>query len=159
MNAYKEQHTILERLTGHGYCGLDARTKVACLLYGIKSDSLDAVKENIVQDSKLHRDFERCVTFYKDFIKQYSGNQNNESRRVAEVGSHKKENNDVEDRYYSKEKYKKLSTNAKENFGSFARNVHRVEDLKEEVRKETNLTKISESLSKRRRSCSAPSRK
>ena len=35
------------------------------------------------------------------------------------------------------------------NFGIFLRGVHRVEDLKEEVRKETNLTEISKILNKR----------
>ena len=93
---------------------MDASTKVTFLLDGIKTDSLDAVKENIMQDRELRRDFERCVNFYKDFIKQSSGNQINESRRVAEVSSHKKWNDDAKYRYYSKEDYKKLSTNAKE---------------------------------------------
>ena len=69
MTAHKEQHTILEGLTDHGYYGLDARTKVTRLLYGIHTNSLDALEENIMQDTELHRDFERCVTFYKDFIK------------------------------------------------------------------------------------------
>ena len=44
------------------------------------------------------------------------------------------------------------------NLGRFMRDVHRVEDLEEEVRKETNLTQTFESLRKRQRSCSAPSR-
>ena len=34
-----------------------------------KTDSLEAVKANIMQDSKLCKDFERCVKFYKYFIK------------------------------------------------------------------------------------------
>ena len=77
VTAHKEQHIILEGLTDHIYCGLDARTKVVCLLDGIQTDSLGAVKSNIMQDRKLRRYFERCVTFYKDFIKQSSGNQSN----------------------------------------------------------------------------------
>ena len=44
------------------------------------------------------------------------------------------------------------------NLGSIARDANRVDDLKEEERKEANRTKISTSLSKRRRSCSVPSR-
>ena len=114
MTAHKEQHTIMEGLTDHGYCGLDARTRVTHLLDRIKTDSIDAVKAKIIQYSKLHRDFDRCVTFYKDFIKQSSGNQSNEARRVAEISSHKKGNNSVEDWCYSKGEYKKLSTNDKE---------------------------------------------
>ena len=48
---------------------MDASTKVTFLLNGIKTDSLDAVKENIMQDREIRRDFEGCVNFYKDFIK------------------------------------------------------------------------------------------
>ena len=114
ITAHKVQHTILEGLTDHRYCGLDARTKVTRLLYRIKTDSLDAVKEKIMQDSKLLRYFERCVSFYKELIKQPSGSQSNESRRVAEFGLHKKGNVDAEDWYYSKEEYKKIPTNSKE---------------------------------------------
>ena len=112
--AQKEQHTIMGGLNDHKHCGLDVRTKVTCLLDGIKTDSLDAVKSISMQDSKLLIDFEMCAAFYKDLIKQSRGDQNNEARRVAEVGLHNKWNNDVEYRYYSNEDYKKLSTNAKE---------------------------------------------
>ena len=44
------------------------------------------------------------------------------------------------------------------NFGRFVRDIRRVEDLKVEVIKKTNLTKRSERLRKRQISCSAPSR-
>ena len=56
----------MEGLTDHGYCGLDARTKVTRLLDGIKTDLLDTVKANIMHDRKFRRDFERCVNFYKN---------------------------------------------------------------------------------------------
>ena len=82
---------------------MDARTKVTCLLYVIKTDSLDTVKENITQDRKPLRYYERCVNFYKDFIKQSIGNQSNVVRRVVEVSLHKKCNDGVKYRYYSKE--------------------------------------------------------
>ena len=36
LTAHKDQSTILEGLTDHGYCGLDARTKVTRLLDGVK---------------------------------------------------------------------------------------------------------------------------
>ena len=81
---------------------MDAMTKVTRLLDGIQTESLDDVKVNIMQDSELRRDFRSCVTFYKDFIKQSSGNQSKETRRVAEVSSHKNGKNYVEDCYYSK---------------------------------------------------------
>ena len=36
VNVNKEQHTIMEGFTDHGYCRLDARTKVTHILDGIK---------------------------------------------------------------------------------------------------------------------------
>ena len=116
LSVQKEQHTILEGFTDHGCCRLDERRKVTRLLDEIKTDSLDAVKANIMQDRKLRRDFEKCVTFYNYFIKHSSGNQSNELRIIDEVSSYKKGNNGVKQRYYSKEDYKKLSTNAKKKF-------------------------------------------
>ena len=74
---------------------MGSRTKVTRLIDRIRTYSIDVVKSNIMQDIKLHRYFERCVTFYKDFIKQSSGNRSNEAMRVAEVSSHKKGNDGV----------------------------------------------------------------
>ena len=96
---------------------MDAMTKVTRLIDRIQTYSLDAVKVNIMQDSELRRDFRSCVTFYKDFIKQSSGNQSIEVRRVAEVSYYRNGNNDVKDQYYSKEEYMKISTNSKLKLG------------------------------------------
>lgn len=114
VTSHKEQHTILESLTDHGYPGMNARTKVDRLIDGITTDSLDAVKSNILGNEDLRSNFEKCVTLYKDFIKQ-SGSGRSDNRRVAEVRSKggSGDNDDVEDRYYSKEEYKKLPSSAK----------------------------------------------
>ena len=85
----------MEGLNEHGYCGLDNMTKVTRPLNRIKIDSIDAMKSNIMQDRKLCRYCEGCVTFYTEFIKKSIADQSNEARRVAEVGSHKKSDNDV----------------------------------------------------------------
>ena len=37
---------------------------------GIKTTQLDAVRTRIILDENLHVDFSRCVTLYKDFVKQ-----------------------------------------------------------------------------------------
>ena len=137
---------------------MDASTKVTCLLDGIQTDSLDAVKVIIMQDSELGRDFEMCITFYKYFIKRSSGNHGKETSRVGEVGFHSNSNYDVEYRYYLKEEYKKISTNAKEKLRKLCKGVHQVKIFEEEVIEEKYCTKISESLSNRQRSCSTPSR-
>ena len=112
VTSHKEQHTILEGLTDHGYGGMDVRTKVTRLLDGIQTETLDAVKTNILGSETLRKDFEKCVILYKDFIKQ-SGSSRTENRRVAEISSNGGGDETVEDRYYSKDEYKKLSNAAK----------------------------------------------
>ena len=98
MNAHKEHHTILKGLTDHGYCGLDARTKVTCLLDRIKTDLLDAVKLKKMKYSEVCSNFERCATFYMNYIKYSSENQSNEARSIAKVSLYRKGENKVKDR-------------------------------------------------------------
>jgi hypothetical protein len=64
------QHLILEALVIHGYTGIDAGSKVRYLLNGIWCAELDAVRTRIMSDKDLHQDFARCVTLFKDFVKQ-----------------------------------------------------------------------------------------
>ena len=91
---------------------MDVRTKVTRLLDGIQTETLDAVKTNILGSETLRKDFEKCVILYKDFIKQ-SGSSRTENRRVAEISLNGGGDETVEDRYYSKDEYKKLSNAAK----------------------------------------------
>jgi hypothetical protein len=64
------QHLILEALVVHGYTGINAGSKVRYLLNGIKCLALDAVRTRIMSDEDLRQDFARCVTLFKDFVKQ-----------------------------------------------------------------------------------------
>ncbi len=64
------QHLILEALMAHGYMGIDPGSKVCFLLTGIRCSMLDAVKTRIISDEGLRVDFARCVTLFKDFVKQ-----------------------------------------------------------------------------------------
>ena len=64
------QHLILKALVAHGYVGIDPGSKVCFLLAGIRCSTLDAVKTRIISDESLHLDFARCVTLFKDFVKQ-----------------------------------------------------------------------------------------
>jgi hypothetical protein len=64
------QHLILEALVIHGYTGIDAGSKVFYLLNGIRCAALDAVRTRIMSDKDLCQDFARCVTLFKDFVKQ-----------------------------------------------------------------------------------------
>jgi hypothetical protein len=64
------QHLILEALVAHGYVGINPGSKVRFLLAGIRCSTLDAVKTRIISDESLRSDFARCVTLFKDFVKQ-----------------------------------------------------------------------------------------
>ena len=64
------QHLILEALVIHGYTGIDAGSKVRYLLNRIRCTALKAVRTRIMSDEDLHQDFARCVTLFKDFVKQ-----------------------------------------------------------------------------------------
>ena len=64
------QHLILKALVIHGYTGIDAGSKVHYLLNGIRCPSLDVVRTRIMSDEDLRQDFARCVTLFKDFVKQ-----------------------------------------------------------------------------------------
>jgi hypothetical protein len=64
------QHLILEALVIHGYTGIDAGSKVHYLLNGIRCAALKMVRTRIMSDEDLHQDFARCVTLFKDFVKQ-----------------------------------------------------------------------------------------
>jgi hypothetical protein len=115
VNTQKEQHNILEGLTQYGYSGIDEGTKVRVLLEGIKIDKLDSVKTQIMSNPALQRDFDRCVTLFSDFIKQTES-----SIREANISSVIRTNKRVkfddvrvEDRYYKKSEYAKLSNEQK----------------------------------------------
>jgi hypothetical protein len=64
------QHLILEALVAHGYVGISPGSKVCFLLAGIRCSTLDAVKTRIILVESLRSDFARCVTLFKDFVKQ-----------------------------------------------------------------------------------------
>ena len=67
VTAHKEQHTILEGLTNHGYNGLDDRTKVTRLVDGVKVHSLDTVKAMTLVNSH----FSSTLTIVSPCIRTY----------------------------------------------------------------------------------------
>ena len=113
-----DQHQILNGLVQHGYSGIDERSKVRLLLNGIKTRSLDIVKTTIMADPTLRSDFDRCVNLFKDFIKQtgLSGEDNAREANVSAIRSgdsgtktQVEADMTVEDRYYTKAEYDKLT--------------------------------------------------
>ena len=82
---------------------------------GVKVDSLNTVKAMILFNSDFCKDFEKCATLYKDFMKKSDSNPS-ETRRVLEVsssGRHWRGGGKVEELYYTKYKYSKLSREQK----------------------------------------------
>ncbi len=70
------QHLILEALMAHGFVGINPGSKVRFLIAGIRCSTLDAVKTRICSDESLQKDFARCVTLFKDFVKQTAQTSN-----------------------------------------------------------------------------------
>ena len=123
VKTHVDQHQVLTDLTRHGYAGIDPRSKVRYLLDGIKTNTLAAVKTQIMADTRLRNDFDACVNLFQDFIKH----SNTEPRQanISALGrdprgqlknGNEKSNFDdiepdmsVEDRYYKKSEYNKLS--------------------------------------------------
>ena len=107
---HKEQNTIIEGLNKHGYNGWDNRTNVTRLMDGVKVDSINTAKAMIITNSGFCKEFDKCVTLYKDFLKHSDSNQS-DTRRVLEVSSGRRGVSGVkkvEYCYYTKDKYSKL---------------------------------------------------
>ena len=106
------QHSILSGLEQHGYKGIDDRSRVRLLMAGIKTSALDPVTTRIMSSPELRQDFDACVTLYRDFLQRQEGQRGaNASLNIARVStsSEKGGNATVEDRYYTREEYAKLS--------------------------------------------------
>ena len=102
-------------MTDDGYNGLDNMTKVTRLIYYVKVDSLNTTKAMILENSDFCKDFDKCVTFYKDFLKQYRSTQS-ETRGVSEFSSGERGRSGgekVKDCYYTKYEYSNISHNHK----------------------------------------------
>jgi hypothetical protein len=117
VRTHVDQHSILSGLTEHGYSGIDERrSKVRLFVEGIRTKELDSVKTQIMATAALQSDFAGCVSLYQDFISQLPSSQSPTELNVSATGvSNENEGNSrsnggaVEDKYYSKEEYKKLS--------------------------------------------------
>jgi len=111
---------ILDGLKPHGYSGIDARSKVCHLMKGITSDRYNNVKTQILATAALREDFEACVNLYQDFIKQSAAAERTSTDvTIAAMHSGKEDGGDVEadmsvdDRYYKRDEYNKLSPGKK----------------------------------------------
>jgi len=122
VKSHVDQHHILDGLHEHGYAGIDARSKVRHLMDGIKTNAFEAVKTRILSEPTLRSDFDSCVNLFKDYIKQKGAGSNIQDRdakisaeRTTQArGDDASPDQSVEDRYYSRQEYSKLSNAAKE---------------------------------------------
>jgi hypothetical protein len=100
VNKYVELYNTGQDLVGHGYCGIDEGSRVRKFLHGIKTDSLNVVKNQILSDQSHAKDFDRAANQFKDFLAQKrSLNQvkDNTSANIAAVEStgHKRRRNNA----------------------------------------------------------------
>jgi len=122
IKAHVDQHIILDGLRPFGYAGIDTRSKIRHMMNGIKTNSLEVVKTQILADTNLRGDFNACVNLFTDFIKQKDVASGNKTDREATISAVKVGNEksggeadmSVEDRYYTRQEYMRLS-NAKKN--------------------------------------------
>jgi len=102
------QHLILETLVIHGYTRIDAGSKVRYLLNGIRCTALDAVRTRIMSDKDLSQDFARCVTLFKDFVKQSAQVNRAQLGIAAMTVTPGGEQPKGEDRWYSIDEWRAL---------------------------------------------------
>jgi hypothetical protein len=67
---HAEKHAVLNGLTDYGYSGIDNDTKVRNMMAGIKTESLDTVKDAVLASPALRTNYPDGVTLYDDFINQ-----------------------------------------------------------------------------------------
>ena len=67
---HKDQNAILEGLKEHGYYGTDERSKARHLMNGIKCESINSVKTQILETQCLRNDFDACTDLCSSLLNQ-----------------------------------------------------------------------------------------
>jgi hypothetical protein len=120
---HTDQANILNGLKKHGHAGIDDGSRVRLLMSGIKTTKYDAVKAQILASPTLRTDYKAVVNLYQDYIRQMAAQAPDREVTIAAVktgkgtgkGNGKRDHPDVEpdmsvdDRYYKKSEYNKLS--------------------------------------------------
>ena len=104
---------ILDGLNGYMYTGIYQISKVRYLSEVIKTTGLNSVKNRIVSYEILRRNFDGCVTLYKDFVKKSSADNSQLLGIAVSSSKHSSGNKSVgfasEDRYYDSNEWYALS--------------------------------------------------
>lgn len=129
VRVHVEQHAILEDLKIHGHCGIDEGSKVRFLMAGVRTTELDTVKASILGNLALLTDFTAASSLYKAFIDANNANRprdrditiaalkpsDDTSVSSADGGNSEhylskvKPDMSVEERYYNRAEYRKLT--------------------------------------------------
>jgi hypothetical protein len=119
ISVHKDNHYILESLKAYGYIGMDERTKVRHFMNGVKTKDLDAVKMTINANAELRSNFDKCTSLFKDAVEQAQADhtpsvniskvETTRDQRKSKKYTGKRSGGQVEDRFYSKEEYARLS--------------------------------------------------
>jgi hypothetical protein len=131
VSKHVELHNVAQSLVPHGYGAADEGTRVRRLLSGIRTNTLDTVKSQILSNIDLSRDFDKCISLFKDFVAQSNSmslTKNNPTANVAKMSGTKRRNDkrhhgkaskrrdskiasvQVENRYYTQKEYVKLTS-------------------------------------------------
>jgi hypothetical protein len=112
VTAHVECFNVLDGLREYGFSGMDEATRVRKFVAGIKTDKLDAIRAAVLANPTLS--FDRVTRLYRDHVAmtQSMNPIPQDHRQVSDVraaGSRE----DVEDRYYTREEYNKLTADQK----------------------------------------------
>ena len=66
MTIHKDKHHLPESLVKHVYRGIDEKSKVQLLMYGIETNTTKYVKMNITTEEKLRKDFDNFAKQYEE---------------------------------------------------------------------------------------------
>ena len=142
VNKHVELYNTAQDLVPYGYSGIDSASRVRKVLNGIKTDTLDSVKNLIMSDQVLASDFDRSMNLFKDFLAQkkslhqpgnntaniaaasapHGGNGRRFRNKPSRGSNGSTRNNkrkanvsavDVQDRYYTEDEYSSLSPEQK----------------------------------------------
>jgi hypothetical protein len=171
VGTHVELYNTAQDLVAYGYAGIDNTSRVRKLLNGIKTDTLDAVRNQVMSDQALASDFDRVVNLFKDFLVQKKalfktdkdivgiasattskqGGKRKWSQSQDTRNTRKKTTRvsavDVQDRYYTPQEYSQLNPDQKKALHEMRKKRSKTAVVSGQVEKETVSVKEEDSES------------